>query len=65
MKGEWKRLHNEELSDLYLSPNTIRVMRSRRMRSVGHVALKWVFKTWDRAGTGLIWLRIGTGGGIF
>jgi hypothetical protein len=35
---EWTRLHNEELDDLYSSPNIIRVIKSRRMRWVGHVA---------------------------
>jgi hypothetical protein len=36
--GEGRRLHNEELNDLYSSPNIIRVIKSRRMRWAGHVA---------------------------
>jgi hypothetical protein len=36
--GKWIRLHNEEHYDLYSSPNTIRVIKSRRMRWAGHVA---------------------------
>jgi hypothetical protein len=35
---EWRRLHNEELNDLYSSPNINRVINSRRMRWAGHVA---------------------------
>ena len=35
---EWKKLHNEELNDLYCSPNIIRVIKSGRIRWVGHVA---------------------------
>jgi uncharacterized protein YcaQ len=37
--GEWRRLHNEELCDLYCSPN-IRVIESRKIRWAGHVA-RW------------------------
>jgi hypothetical protein len=36
--GEWRKLHNYELNDMYSSPNTVRVIKSRRMRWAGHVA---------------------------
>jgi hypothetical protein len=36
--GEWRRLHNKELNDLYSSPNIIRVIKSRRMRWAERVA---------------------------
>jgi hypothetical protein len=36
--GSWRKLHNDELHDLYSSPNIVRVIKSRRMRWAGHVA---------------------------
>jgi hypothetical protein len=36
--GGWRKLHNEELHNLYSSPNIIRMMKSRMMRWAGHVA---------------------------
>ena len=38
VKGEWRRLLNEELNDLYSTPNIVRVIKSRRMIWAGHVA---------------------------
>ena len=70
-----RRLHNVEPYDRYSAPNIVRLSKSRIMGLAGHVArtrdmrqlgriiLKWIFKKWDEeAWTGLIWLRIGTGG---
>jgi hypothetical protein len=72
--GGWGRLHNEELHNLYASPDIIREMKSRRMRWAGHVALgvggeimlEWIL--WKRGGkvrTGCFWLRTGTSGELF
>jgi hypothetical protein len=36
--GEWRKLHNEELNDLYSLSNIVRMVKSRRMRWAGHVA---------------------------
>jgi hypothetical protein len=36
--GEWRKLHNDELRDLYSSPSIIRIIKWRRMRWAGHVA---------------------------
>jgi len=36
--GDWRKLHNEELNNLYSSPNIVRVVKSRRIRWAGHVA---------------------------
>jgi hypothetical protein len=38
VRGKWRRLHNEELNDLYSSPNIVRVIKSRRMKWTGNVA---------------------------
>jgi hypothetical protein len=47
---EWRKLLNEELSGLYSSPNNVRLIKSRRMRWVGHVARmrerKGVYRVW-------------------
>jgi len=40
VRGEWRKLHKEELNDLYSSPNIIRVIKSRRIRWTGHAARK-------------------------
>jgi hypothetical protein len=36
--GEWRKLHNEELRNLYSSPSIIRIFKSRKMRWAGHIA---------------------------
>jgi hypothetical protein len=39
--GDWIKLHNEKLHNLYSSPNIIRMFKSRRMRWAGHVTRMW------------------------
>jgi hypothetical protein len=43
--GGWRKLHNEELHNLYSSPSIIRIIKSRRMRWVG------MWHEWERRGT--------------
>jgi hypothetical protein len=94
--GDWRKLHNEELHNLFSSPHIIGMMKSRRMRWAWHVARvgekrnayrilvwtpggkrplgrsrrKWVnsvkidLRQDGMVWTGLIWLRIGTSGGL-
>jgi len=52
--GEWRKLHNEGLYDLYCSPNIVRVVRSIRMRWMGHIKIiiifincSWVVTRWQ------------------
>ena len=52
VKGEWRKLHNEELRDLYSLPNTVWVVKSRRMRWAGHVARM-------EEGRGVHWILVG------
>jgi hypothetical protein len=94
--GEWRKLHNEELHNLYSLSDIFRLIKSRRMRWTEHVAcmvdrrgayrvlvrkpegkrvlvrpmhrlgiiIRWICRKWEVGiWTGLIWLRIGTGGG--
>jgi hypothetical protein len=61
-REEWSKLHNEELNDLYCSHNIFWVIKSRCV--VMRIILRWMSRKWDvRVWTGLIWVRIGTGGG--
>jgi hypothetical protein len=41
---EWRKLHNEELNDLFASPNIVRVIKSRRKKWAGHVARMWEWR---------------------
>jgi len=67
--GKCKRLHNEELNDLYSSPNIVRVTKSRRMRWAGHLARVGEEKGcigswWRNRREGDHWGDLGVGGWI-
>jgi hypothetical protein len=49
--GKWRKLHNEELNDLYSLPNILRVVKSRIMRWAGHVA-----RMGERRGVHRVWV---------
>ena len=51
LTGEWRKLHNEELNDLYSSPNIVQGIKSRRMRWAGHVA-----RIGERSGVYRVWV---------
>ena len=58
--GEWRKLRNEELSDLYLRERD----HWRDPDVDERIILRWIFRKWEGVvGTGWSWLRIGTGGG--
>ena len=66
--GKWRRLHNEELNDLYCSPNIVRVIKSRRMRWAGHVARMgeeggFIGSWWGNRRVGEHWGDLGVVGG--
>ena len=48
--GEWRKLHNEQLNDLYSSPNIFQLIKPRRMRWAGHVA-----RMGERRGVHRVW----------
>ena len=61
--GDWRRLHNEELNDLYSSPNIVRVINWGDLGVDGWIIIGWISRKWDVGiWTGLGWPRIETGG---
>jgi hypothetical protein len=55
--GEWRKLHDEELNDLYCSLNIVRMIKSRRMRWAGHVACMGERRGVYRVLVGNMWER--------
>jgi len=53
--GEWRKLHKEELNDLYSLPNIVRMVKSKRMRWAGHVARMGEDKGVHRVFVGEAW----------
>jgi hypothetical protein len=67
--GSWRKLHNDELHDLYSSPNIVRVIKSRRMRWAGHVARMgrgevFMGSWWRGPKARDLWEDVGVGGRI-
>ena len=67
--GEWRKLYNEELNDLYSSPNIVRVIKSRGMRWAGHVVHvgegRGMYRVWlGSMREGDCWSDSGIGGRI-
>jgi hypothetical protein len=55
VRGGWRNLHNEELNDVYSSPDIIRVIKSRRMRWTGHVAHMGLMRGGEMLGKEATW----------
>jgi hypothetical protein len=58
--GEWRKLHNEKLNDMYSSPNTVRVIKLRKIRWAGHAARRgrgevYIGFWWGNMGEKAVW----------